>query len=82
MDLPPVTRRTALKAAAGALAALPVVLPDRAEARRPEPGWVSGSLTGARALVDTLGRLCWSRQSAQRPAEQTECHPRSRQMTS
>jgi acetolactate synthase-1/2/3 large subunit len=49
-----VTRRTALKAAAGALAALPAVLPDRAEAKRLEPGWVSGTLTGARALVESL----------------------------
>jgi acetolactate synthase-1/2/3 large subunit len=48
------TRRTALKAAAGALAALPAILPDRSEARRPEPGWVSGTLTGARALVESL----------------------------
>jgi acetolactate synthase-1/2/3 large subunit len=53
MDFP-VTRRTALKAAAGALAALPAVLPDSAEAKRLEPGWVSGTLTGARALVDSL----------------------------
>jgi acetolactate synthase-1/2/3 large subunit len=53
MDFP-VTRRTALKAAAGALAALPEILPDRAEANRPEPGWVSGTLTGARAVVESL----------------------------
>jgi acetolactate synthase-1/2/3 large subunit len=53
MDFP-VTRRTALKAAAGALAALPAALPERAEAKRHEPGWVSGSLTGARALVESL----------------------------
>src|SRR5258708_5757061 len=53
MDFP-VSRRTALKAAAGALAALPAVLPDRAEAKRSEPGWVSGTLTGARALVEAL----------------------------
>jgi acetolactate synthase-1/2/3 large subunit len=49
-----VTRRTALKAAAGALAALPAVLPDTAEAKHRETGWVNGSLTGARALVETL----------------------------
>src|SRR5579871_1358520 len=49
-----VTRRTALKAAAGALAALPVVLPERASAKTPEIGGANGSMTGARALVETL----------------------------
>src|SRR5262249_30750336 len=49
-----VSRRTALKAAAGALAALPAIAPGRAEAKAPDPGWVSGSLTGARALVEAL----------------------------
>jgi acetolactate synthase-1/2/3 large subunit len=49
-----VSRRTALKAAAGALAALPAVLPEHVAAKQPEPGWVSGTLTGARALVEAL----------------------------
>jgi acetolactate synthase-1/2/3 large subunit len=49
-----VSRRTALKAAAGAVAALPTVLPGRVEAKRHDPGWVIGSLTGARAVVETL----------------------------
>ncbi len=53
MDLT-LTRRTALKAAAGALAALPAVLPGRAEAKHPEPGWLTGTMTGARALVEAL----------------------------
>jgi acetolactate synthase-1/2/3 large subunit len=48
------TRRTALKVAAGALAALPAALPQRAEAKRQEPGWISGHLTGARAIVEAL----------------------------
>jgi acetolactate synthase I/II/III large subunit len=57
--MPEITRRSALKAlaAAGAVAALP---PVPAEARGPD-GWVSGHLTGARALVETLcaeGTLC------------------------
>ncbi len=49
-----VSRRTALKAAAGALAALPTVLPGRLEAKRQEPGWITGHLTGARGLVEAL----------------------------
>jgi acetolactate synthase-1/2/3 large subunit len=49
-----VTRRTALKAAAGVVTALPALLPERAEAGRSEPGVVSGHMTGARALVEAL----------------------------
>jgi acetolactate synthase-1/2/3 large subunit len=49
-----VTRRTALKAAAGAVAALPALLPERAEAGRSGPGVIGGHMTGARALVEAL----------------------------
>jgi acetolactate synthase-1/2/3 large subunit len=52
----PITRRTVLKAvAAQALAALPAALPGSAQAKQhPEPGWVSGKMTGAAALVEAL----------------------------
>jgi acetolactate synthase-1/2/3 large subunit len=57
----PISRRTVLKAAAAqCLASLPAVLPGPAEAAAP-PGWVSGTMTGARALVEALqaeGTLC------------------------
>ena len=43
-----VTRRTALKAAAGgAVAALPTLLPARADAGRADPGCVSGHRNGS-----------------------------------
>jgi acetolactate synthase-1/2/3 large subunit len=51
----PITRRTVLKAvAAQAIAALPAVLPGRAEAKQAPGGWVSGKMTGAAALVEAL----------------------------
>src|SRR4029077_14917958 len=57
----PITRRTVLKTmAAQCLAALPAVGPPPAEAGAP-PGWVAGTMTGARALVEALlaeGTLC------------------------
>src|SRR4029077_17179078 len=50
----PITRRTVLKTmAAQCLAALPAVGPPPAEAGAP-PGWVAGTMTGARALVEAL----------------------------
>ncbi len=50
----PITRRTVLKAmAAQCVATLPALAPT-AEAHRAEPGVVSGKMTGARALVETL----------------------------
>ncbi len=50
-----ITRRAALKtAAAGAVAALPVAMPNEADARLTQAGWVVGHMSGARALVDTL----------------------------
>ena len=53
--LPPMTRRTALKAAAaGAAAAAVAFAPSDAEARITKTGAVSGSMTGARALVEAL----------------------------
>ena len=53
--LPPMTRRTALKAAAaGAAAAAVALAPSDAEARITKTGAVSGSMTGARALVEAL----------------------------
>ncbi len=53
--LPPMTRRTALKAAAaGAAAAAVGLAPAAAEARITRTGAVSGSMTGARALVEAL----------------------------
>ncbi len=52
---PPMTRRTALKAAAaGAAAAAVALAPSDAEARITKSGAVSGSMTGARALVEAL----------------------------
>ncbi len=52
---PPMTRRTALKAAAaGAAAAAVALAPSDAEARITKTGAVSGSMTGARALVEAL----------------------------
>jgi acetolactate synthase I/II/III large subunit len=52
---PPMTRRTALKAAAAGMAAATTTLaPSATEARVTHGGAVSGSLTGARALVDAL----------------------------
>ncbi len=51
--LPPISRRTVLKAAAAhALLALPAGRPAEAEAAA--PGWVSGRKSGARALVEAL----------------------------
>jgi acetolactate synthase-1/2/3 large subunit len=59
--LPPISRRAVLKAAAAqCLVTLPSVVPAPAEASAP-PGWVCGSMTGARALVLALqaeGTLC------------------------
>ena len=53
--LPPITRRTALKAvAAGAASAAVALAPSDAEARITKAGAVSGSMTGARALVEAL----------------------------
>jgi acetolactate synthase-1/2/3 large subunit len=40
--------------AAQAAASLPALLPAAAEAKQAPPGWVSGHMTGARALVETL----------------------------
>ena len=58
----PMTRRTALKTvAAGAVAALPVAAPAPADARLDKAGWVTGHLSGARALAQALvaeGTLC------------------------
>jgi acetolactate synthase-1/2/3 large subunit len=52
---PPITRRTALKAAAGCVATAAVALaPSESEARVKSDGTVSGSMTGARALVEAL----------------------------
>src|SRR4051812_31349914 len=57
----PISRRTALKTvAAGCLAALPGAVPAPAEAST-APGWISGTMTGAQALVEALlaeGTLC------------------------
>jgi acetolactate synthase-1/2/3 large subunit len=52
----PITRRTVLKAvAAQAIATFPAALPVPAQARLgQEPGWVSGKLSGAAALVEAL----------------------------
>src|SRR5579872_763411 len=51
----PITRRTVLKAAAAqCLVGLPGLLPSQAAAKAPPPGWVSGHLTGAAALVEAL----------------------------
>ncbi len=51
----PITRRTALKAvAAGAATAAVALAPSGAEARVTKAGGVSGSMTGARALVESL----------------------------
>jgi acetolactate synthase-1/2/3 large subunit len=50
----PLSRRTVLKGAAQTLAALTVGQAAEARAERPGPGWVSGTMTGARALVETL----------------------------
>ncbi len=52
--MPPISRRSALKtaAAAAALAALQPAVPEVQAA--PPPGWVSGKLTGAAALVEAL----------------------------
>jgi acetolactate synthase-1/2/3 large subunit len=51
----PITRRTVLKAAAAqCLVGLPALLPAQAAARGAPPGWVSGHLTGAAALVEAL----------------------------
>src|SRR5712672_2526169 len=50
----PMNRRTVLKTlAAQAIATLPALAPN-AEARPAKPGIVSGKMTGARALVETL----------------------------
>ncbi len=52
---PPMTRRTAFKAAAAGMATAAVTLaPSEADARVTRGGAVSGSMTGARALVDAL----------------------------
>ncbi len=52
---PPMTRRTAFKAAAAGMAATAAALtPSQADARVNHGGAVSGSMTGARALVDSL----------------------------
>jgi acetolactate synthase-1/2/3 large subunit len=52
---PPITRRTVLKAAAAqCLVGLPALVPSQAAAKGPPPGWVSGHLTGAAALVEAL----------------------------
>src|SRR3984957_4348531 len=51
----PMTRRTAFKAAAAGMATAAVTLaPSESEARVTHGGAVSGSMTGARALVDAL----------------------------
>lgn len=52
MEFPSFTRRTALQALAAA--SLPALLPGRTEARITHRGWVAGSFSGARALVETL----------------------------
>jgi acetolactate synthase-1/2/3 large subunit len=53
---PPVSRRTVLKAVAAqcVAASLPAVAPPAAQAKGPPPGWVAGTMTGARALVEAL----------------------------
>jgi acetolactate synthase-1/2/3 large subunit len=53
---PPVSRRTVLKAVAAqcVAASLPAMAPPAAEAKAPPPGWVVGTMTGARALVEAL----------------------------
>jgi acetolactate synthase-1/2/3 large subunit len=60
--MPPVTRRTVLKAAAAQLVlALPSGRQANASALTAQPGWISGCMTGARALVEALvaeGTLC------------------------
>ncbi len=53
--LPPITRRTALKAAAaGAAVTAAALAPSEANARITKAGAVSGAMTGARALVEAL----------------------------
>jgi acetolactate synthase-1/2/3 large subunit len=58
----PISRRTVLKSvAAQCLVSLPALLPEPASARGAPAGWVSGTMTGARALVEALqaeGTLC------------------------
>jgi acetolactate synthase-1/2/3 large subunit len=52
MEFPLITRRLALQAMAAST--LPAFLPARSEARITHRGWVAGSFSGARALVETL----------------------------
>lgn len=51
--LPQVSRRGAIQALAAATA-IPALVPQQAEARVTPGGWVTGSFSGARALVETL----------------------------
>lgn len=61
MELP-ISRRTVLKSvAASAVAAGVHLIPTRAEARVNRAGWVTGHMSGARAVVETLateGTMC------------------------
>lgn len=61
MDLP-ISRRTVLKSvAAGAVVSAVNLIPTRAEARINKAGFVTGCMTGARAVVETLlaeGTMC------------------------